>query len=361
MLLRTVYAGFGVRDLHGASRAVAYLVLAAAPYVLITGTLAPGITLSGRIAVIAVVSFMAGLGLMSWFRPHLLPVAFWFFVPILSTVLITGLNMITNDASTGAQFFYLWPVLYVANFLGRRAIYLNLLLVFAGDALTVFTVLGVGRGMMDWVATMLTMTMTTIVVSTLRARADKFRAVLEEQANVDALTGLANRRHFTETLTREAAEIALTGDSLALVTVDLDYFKTINDTYGHTEGDRVLQAVASSMRTVTGDRGLAARLGGDEFVMLLRLDRPAAVAVAQELRADAGSATGLPGGPPSLSIGIAVLPGDAATVEELISASDAALYDAKASGRGRVAVARGRQNLDRMPGLTPTPDPLLRP
>ncbi|GGQ62598.1 GGDEF domain-containing protein [Couchioplanes azureus] len=352
MLFRTERSGFELRDLHGASRAVAYLVLAAGPYVLFTGVLAPGMAPSGRVAVVAVVLFMAGLGIASWFRPAQLPRAFWLVVPTLSTVLITGLNIITHDASTGAQFFYLWPVLYVANFLGRRAIYVNLLIVFAGDAATVFTVLGPAQGVMDWVATMLTMTMAMIVVASLRKRNDQLRAVLQQQANADALTGLANRRWFTESLARETAEAASEGRSVALITVDLDYFKTINDTYGHTEGDRVLQAVAASMRTVTGGRGTAARLGGDEFVMLLRLDRPAAVAAAQELRAAAAAVTGLPGGPPSLSIGVAVFPEDAATADELVAASDSALYDAKASGRGRVSVAGRRQNVDRVPDLT---------
>jgi diguanylate cyclase (GGDEF)-like protein len=111
----------------------------------------------------------------------------------------------------------------------------------------------------------------------------------------------------------------------------------INDTFGHAEGDRVLQAVAIALRTVVGEDGLAARLGGDEFVVLLRAGRRAAAGVADGLRAVLAARTDLPGGPPGLSIGIAVLPGDARDVDDLVAASDAALYEAKTSGRGRVA------------------------
>ncbi|MEV4640988.1 GGDEF domain-containing protein [Actinoplanes sp. NPDC049548] len=339
MLFRTDRAGFELRDLHGAARAVAYLTLAGAPYLLVTGVLTPNISHLGVVGVVIAFVAVAAIGVICWRRPALMPRSFWYIAPILATVLITVLNMATNDASTGAQLFYLWPVLYAANFLGRSVIQLNLALIFAGDAVAVFTILGASRGLADWVAMVLASTMTAVVVSSLRTRADKFREVLERQANADALTGLANRRSFTEALAREATAARSSGRSLALITVDLDHFKAINDTYGHTEGDRALQKVATAMRTVAGDVGTAARLGGDEFVMLLPLSRSAAVAVAEALTRMVAAATDLPGGPPSLSIGVAVLPGDADTAEELVSASDAALYDAKASGRGRISTA----------------------
>ncbi|BCJ56550.1 hypothetical protein Asp14428_80250 [Actinoplanes sp. NBRC 14428] len=348
-MFRTDRSGEGLRDLHGASRSVAYLALAAAPYLFFTGILTPRITTSGIVAVLVTALVVAVAGVVCLRRPESLPRSFWLFVPAITTVVITALNLATNDASTGAQFFYLWPILYAANFLRRRAIYLNLALVSVGDAAVVLTLLGPARGTADLVATVLAMSMTAVVVSSLRGRADRLRRVLERQANADALTGLANRRSFTEALTREGARVAASGGSLALVTVDLDHFKSINDTYGHTEGDRALQAVASAMRTVTGDTGVAARLGGDEFVMLLRTGRRTAVTVAESLTRAVAGITDLPGGAPSLSIGVAVLPGDAGTVDDLITASDAALYHAKTSGRGRISVAGER--LDRVPDV----------
>jgi len=266
---------------------------------------------------------------------------------------VAGLNFATRDASTGSQLFYLWPILYAANFLGRRALYLNLILVYAGDAATVFVVLGPRRGASDFVAMVLAMTMAATVVHSLRVRADKLHDVLARQANADHLTGLANRRLFDDALAAGEAWADRTGGSLALLTIDLDHFKTINDTFGHAEGDRVLQAVAHALREVSGDTGVAARLGGDEFVLLLRADRDEAVTVAGVLRTAIAARRDLPGGPPGVSIGIAALPGDAATVRELVAASDTALYVAKTSGRGRVAVAGARQNVDQVPSFVP--------
>jgi diguanylate cyclase (GGDEF)-like protein len=340
--------GFELRDLHGASRSVAYLTLAASPYVLVTALLTPDVTVAGVLAVVLTSVVMAVAGVFSWRRPEGIPRMFWFVAPIVSSLMVTGLNLATNDASTGAQLFYLWPVLYTANFLGTRAIYLNLALVCAGEAAVVFTILGVGKGGADWAALSMAMAMTAAVVVSLRKRADRLRAVLEEQAHADPLTGLANRRFYDDAMGRAGDWARRTGGSVALITVDLDHFKRINDTYGHAEGDRVLQAVAAAMRTIVGPTGVAARLGGDEFVMLLHADRDAAVGVANLLRELVAATTGLAGGPPSLSIGVAVLPGDVSTVADLVTASDAALYEAKTSGRGRVSVAGDLHNVERV-------------
>ncbi|MFI7603026.1 diguanylate cyclase domain-containing protein [Actinoplanes sp. NPDC049681] len=333
MSFRTDRPGYELRDRHGASRAVAYLALAGAPYLFITGLLTPGVSRSVITGVVLATILVTGIGAVSWRRPQAMPRAFWLIAPALATLLITVLNLATRDPSTGSQLFYLWPVLYAANFLGRRLIHLNLVLIFGGNAATVFTLLRPGGAVADWFAMVLAATMTAVVVGSLRARADRLRTVLEQQANADALTGLANRRSFTEALRHEVAAARSAGRSLALVTVDLDHFKTINDTYGHLEGDRALQAVATAMRTVTGDSGIAARLGGDEFVMLLRMGGTPAAVVAEALARAVAATTDMRGGPLSLSIGVAALPGDAATAEDLVAASDAALYDAKASGR----------------------------
>ncbi|MFI7540465.1 GGDEF domain-containing protein [Actinoplanes sp. NPDC049599] len=348
---------YELRDLHGASRAVAYLTLAASPYVLVTACLVPGISALTLTVAFSIGIFMAVIGVVCWRRPAVLPRAFWFLAPPVATMVVAGLNFATHDASTGAQLFYLWPILYTANFLSRRVLYANLVLVFAGDAATVFAVLGTQKGASDWVAMVLAMTMAATVVQSLRIRADRLRDVLEQQAHADHLTGLANRRYFDEALAAAGGWAHRTDGSLALLTIDLDHFKAINDTFGHAEGDRVLRAVADALRRVAGDSGVAARLGGDEFVLLLRMGRRAAVGVADALRAAIADRHDLPGGPPGVSIGLAVLPGDVRTVADLVAASDAALYQAKTSGRGRVSVAGERHNVDRVPSFVPEPRP----
>ena len=344
---------YQLRDRHGASRAVAYLCLAGAPFVLFTSIFLSGGLAAPVLAATIVSGVVIGAGgLVCFFRPHAMPDYFWLAVPSIATLIISGLNLATRDATTGSQLFYLWPVLYAANFLSRRVTWINIALVMVGEAAVLVTVLGVEDATADWTAMAMALTMTAVVVVTLRDRADQLLRRLEGQALADPLTGLANRRSFDEELNLAGQWTARTGRPLAVVTIDVDHFKVINDTWGHAVGDRALQAVADAMRAVTGESDVVARLGGDEFVMLLRADRRGALRTTEALREAVAAVTTLPSGAPRLSIGVAVLPDHADTVEGLIGASDTALYDAKTRGRGRVAVAgTPRHNLDRLPPL----------
>lgn len=352
-----------IRDRHGASRAVAYLMMIAAPYVFVTGVfLTPDQTATGTVAVAFTCACVAICGLVSRLRPDVMPDFFWIAVPFLATIVISGLNLITNDATTGAQLFYLWPVFYAANFLSRRIVLANLVAVLVGQGTVVAVALRPDNAISDLVAMALAMSMTSFVVLSLRERGDLLLRRLEGQALADPLTGLSNRRFFDEELNRAGAWAARTGRPLAMVTVDLDHFKGINDTYGHAAGDQALQAVAQAMRSVGEQDDVMARLGGDEFVMLVRADIRGALRTTEALRDAVAAVTSLPSGAPRLSIGVAVLPDHAITVQDMVKASDAALYEAKSRGRDQVAVAGDlprpatRQNLDRFPAVTgPTP------
>jgi diguanylate cyclase (GGDEF)-like protein len=344
---------YELRDHHGASRAVAYLMLVAAPFLLLTGLVfGPNLPLIAKTGIGLVSVLLAVGGWICFARPHLMPGPFWLLAPFVAAATITGLNVLTKDASTGSQLFFLWPTLYSASFLSRRVIYLSVACQMGCDAINVFTQLEFDKAVSDWAAMGLAMTMSAVVVRALRDRADQLLRVVETQARVDPLTGLANRRSFDEDLTRASAWARRNDGRLALLTVDVDHFKNINDTWGHVVGDQALQALAGAMKSVaTGADDVVARLGGDEFVMLLRADRPTAIRVAEALRTAAAAIDVLPGGPPGVSIGLAVLPDDGASVEALMAASDAALYNAKTSGRGRMAAAAGsadvRENVDR--------------
>jgi diguanylate cyclase (GGDEF)-like protein len=352
VLQRDATVAYQLRDPHGASRAVAYLMLVGAPFVFATGVvLTPHRPLADLIAVTVTCVVVAVGGVVCWSRPHVMPNLFWLAAPFISTLLISGMNLVTQDASTGAQLFYLWPVLYAASFLSRRVIYVNLVAVCAGEALVVFDLQEPGHAAADFASMLIAMSMTAVVVVVLRDRADRLLRVLEEQALADSLTGLANRRSFDDALSRAGSWARRNDGRLALITVDVDHFKSINDTWGHAVGDQALQAVATAMKSVAGaDDDVVARLGGDEFVILLRRDRPGALRAAEDLRQAVAEIDVLPGGPPGVSIGVAVLPDDAPSVEGLLTASDAALYDAKTSGRGRVATAgsapAGRHHVD---------------
>lgn len=157
-------------------------------------------------------------------------------------------------------------------------------------------------------------------------------------ARHDALTRLPNRVQFEEVVARELATCAKTGAELALLCLDLDGFKQVNDLFGHPTGDRILQEVAARLRGLLGERCIAARLGGDEFAVLAAgLNEVKTPAAAAQAVIDALGASYFDGGrwiDMGCSIGIATFPRDGAAYERLLSASDMALVQAKATGKG---------------------------
>jgi diguanylate cyclase (GGDEF)-like protein/PAS domain S-box-containing protein len=163
---------------------------------------------------------------------------------------------------------------------------------------------------------------------------------LRHQAFHDALTGLPNRALFGDRLGHALARIARSGGPLAVLLLDLDGFKTVNDTLGHAAGDQLLAVVAERLRATVRPADTVARLGGDEFVVLLE-DAAApgeAVTVAERLLAALGAPVALPGHnapiPASASVGI-VTTADSATAGDLLRDADIAMYLAKGQGGGR--------------------------
>jgi diguanylate cyclase (GGDEF)-like protein len=173
-------------------------------------------------------------------------------------------------------------------------------------------------------------------------------AQLEVLAMTDGLTGLANRRHFGDQLAREVTRCGEKGKPLALVTMDIDHFKAINDTHGHPAGDAVLRRVAMLLEENVRGGDLLARVGGEEFAVLaLEAPMSEAMPLAERLRAcieNAGPiAVGRTAVPVTISVGVAVLWGRQGDLlkapERLLAAADDALYRAKRNGRNRVEVA----------------------
>jgi diguanylate cyclase (GGDEF)-like protein len=168
----------------------------------------------------------------------------------------------------------------------------------------------------------------------------------ERLAFTDALTGIANRRRFDETLAVEWARAARGGMALTVLMMDVDHFKLYNDTYGHPAGDLCLQHIANTIRESTRRASdLCARYGGEEFVALLPgLDLAGGTRVAEALRANVAERniehSGSSLGRVSISIGVATLvPTFDGKCEALVLAADAALYEAKRAGRNRVSAA----------------------
>ena len=171
---------------------------------------------------------------------------------------------------------------------------------------------------------------------------------LRHQAYHDALTGLPNRAYFSERLSETIALAQRTDQTCALMFVDLDHFKIVNDSLGHEAGDSLLKVVAARVNTCLRESDLLFRMGGDEFAIILpQIASPEDAAfVARRIQeAVAAPATvhehELAVG---ATIGIAVYPGDGDSAEALLKNADAAMYSAKESGRGRHAFYRSAMN-----------------
>ncbi len=167
---------------------------------------------------------------------------------------------------------------------------------------------------------------------------------LEKLSITDELTQLANRRYFDKALKKEIARAKRSARPLALIYFDIDYFKTFNDTYGHSAGDRCLKQVAKVLAAhAKRSADVVARYGGEEFVMLLPdLHKEQALEVAELVRRDIAKLKlhneNAPAGPVTMSAGIAVVQ-DNFTADDLLKLADDALYKSKADGRNRSLVA----------------------
>lgn len=174
------------------------------------------------------------------------------------------------------------------------------------------------------------------------AERDDFRRRLEHEAAHDGLTLLANRNTILRHLTGAMLRTQRAGDRIALLFIDLDGFKDINDFHGHHVGDGLLEAVAERLTASLGEGDRAGRLGGDEFVVVAEpvntLDD--ALLLAERVTETLGEPVDIDGVTvtPSVSIGVAMSRSDTITSEELMREADLALYRAKERGRGRVEV-----------------------
>ena len=172
----------------------------------------------------------------------------------------------------------------------------------------------------------------------LAAATATLRGELHTLATTDGLTALVNRAAFDEELAAALADRRAQPVSVALV--DLDHFKSVNDSYGHQVGDEVLRRAADAVRSVVRPGDTAARYGGEELVVVLpRCPALNAAGIAERLRAAIAATPGEPTVTASIGVATASI---GTTPADLLAAADAALYDAKRSGRDRVVRARRR-------------------
>lgn len=169
---------------------------------------------------------------------------------------------------------------------------------------------------------------------------------IEEMANTDQLTGVNNRRAFESIAAHELTRATRYQQALSLLVLDIDYFKRINDTYGHDAGDAVLRQFASLCESCIRESDILCRIGGEEFVILLSMtDNDAAIELAQRLRCrvaeydfylEALSKTISV----TVSVGISQLKEGDKEIKSVLARADSALYEAKSAGRNQIKVYR---------------------
>lgn len=319
-------------------------------------------TAFGQQSQFALASILAALGIAML---ALRPTQTLFRVGVLAATTVISAMMATAQPVSATEFFYLWPVVFAAYFLGRRCTVVTLVWL----AITLAIALTITQD--DLVASdVFTSTLTSVglvggVVRTMREREGRLLRGLTEAARTDALTGLLNRHGLEPELQRLVGVSRSTGVPLSIALFDIDHFKWFNDAHGHLKGDEALRRIGAVLKEVTRGTDCVARFGGEEFAVILPgataeggkafADRVAvaldADTVDEELRITA-------------SCGIAELRWSD-PVDAVLARADEALYAAKDAGRNRTAwwvdermrigeplggaELQARRNVERMP------------
>ncbi len=179
----------------------------------------------------------------------------------------------------------------------------------------------------------------------------KLTILLEKSARTDALTGLYNRQYLEESIEKITQQAARTGTSYGVLMADIDFFKMINDTYGHDVGDEAIRVIAQTLEENTRASDMVIRFGGEEFIVLLyNCDADHVLQVAENIR-EAFSRRKIKAGPghtftKTISIGAAIYPEQSSSFWKVIKYADIALYHAKNSGRNQVALFDGSMDSD---------------
>lgn len=177
------------------------------------------------------------------------------------------------------------------------------------------------------------------------AHLDRSYRTMTRHATLDSLTGVFNRRHFIDLVEREWALARRYETDCALVLIDVDHFKRVNDGYGHACGDTLLRRIADVCSETLRQPDVLARFGGEEFILFLpHTDPLGALDVAERVRERVQALDFAWNGdvvPVSISLGVAALNGVHVSLDQLIQDADAALYEAKAAGRNCVRAGAG--------------------
>lgn len=261
--------------------------------------------------------------------------------PIVGAGLVTALLLFAGTAAVGAYaMFFFWVALAACYFFGLRVALVHIGICsacYAGVLLThelplngLYFAMGAG-----------TLLVSGVLMVGLRGQVERVVVKLADAAGTDVLTGLSNRREFEDSFANELERSVRSGQPMGLVVLDLDWFKEINDRFGHDAGDRALRMVAGVLREQTRRIDMAARLGGEEFAVVAPdAGEEETYRLAERLRRSVKSAFVDHARPLTASCGVATFPASGSTASDLLRAADRALYAAKDLGRNRSIVYR---------------------
>jgi len=288
----------------------------------------------------AVAGSLVAWGLVVWRIPERLPILMWPLVAALPVVMILLMALGSHDATATSQMAFSLPVLFSAYHL--KPVIARLIAVEVVIAETILCALLDPRSAVieDAAGVSLILVGIMLTLVTARNRFDDAINSLRYDAEHDAVTGLLSRRTFDVDIERLDDD-----EPASLILVDIDDFKTVNDMFGHAVGDQTLRVVAGALSANCRQSDRAYRLGGDELAVLMSGIAPASALRRAEVmrRAVETAPTAFTirreRGAVTVSLGVASLPPNAPRKSELLRAADAAMYQAKSSGRNRVVAA----------------------
>jgi diguanylate cyclase (GGDEF)-like protein len=332
----------GPRDERNAARTAAWIYLVSAFVIMASNMIVPLSSDARLISFFLTLPLVLFGSLLAWARFRHKP-ALLLVTPLIGVLVGTSLDLATHDASAGAQVAFCLPVLFAASQLRFLGALVAALAAIAGDVLVVARLRPNSGGVLDVVDLSLVLLLMTGLLVQAGRRQDRLVALLESQASRDPLTGLATRRVLDDAVEQALSQPALQAGT-GLILVDVDHFKSINDTYGHPVGDDALVHIGRVLADHSRPGTVISRLGGDEIAVLL-VDCPekATRKRANEfLGAMRENPLILPSGGEliiSISLGLAHAPSGESRLRDLYAAADASLYEAKRAGRGRVGRA----------------------
>ena len=335
------------------ARCLAYLFGAGAALALVSLALPNSSTATATDIVIPQAGYaIAAIGVVAILLVNFNRLPLWTYHLTLTagTVLISFVIASSGDPTSAYTMFYVWIALYAFYFFRWAEAFFQVACVGVAYGSVLHFSDGVSVATARWLITVGTVLAAGILIAILRNRVDTLVERLSDSAKTDPLTGLLNRRGFDECFDYELERARRGSGRLSIVLLDLDYFKFVNDRFGHAVGDGALERLGGVLVSTKRQIDTAARIGGEEFALLLpETDAEGAFLVCERVRKRVrqafsqdefpGGAAGGMDGPLTVSLGVASFPFDGTTPTELLAGADQALYEAKRGGRDRT-VAR---------------------